>query len=132
MSKSIPLKLTTLLLSILAILAMSVNAELLDPTRPINFSMTEMADDSGMQSPDSLAIQAIYYRPSGSSAMINGRRYRVNDQLAEYTIKNIMPDQVILKGAGESGGEKVLSFTRTPVKFPLEVNEEAQASQVKD
>lgn len=124
-SKSIPLKLTASLLSVLAILAMRVNAELLDPTRPINFTMTEMADDSGMQSPDSLAIQAIYYRPSRSSVMINGRRYRVNDQLAEYTIKNIMPGQVILEGAE---GEKVLSFTRTPVKF----KEEAQASQVKD
>ena len=129
MFKSKPF-LQSMQLSILMIVfALNANADLTDPTRPDNFAMSHMSDgfagDSGMQSPDTMTIQAIFYRPSGSSVMINGRRYRVNDQLSEYTIKTIMPDQVILVG---TEGEKIIRFIRTPVKF----KDEATASQVKD
>lgn len=113
------------LLIVLVTLASTLNAEFLDPTMPSHFS-SPMTNDTGMQGPDEMALQAIYYRSSGSSVMINGRLYRENDQLAEYTIKSIMPDKVILAGYE---GDKTISFTRTPVKFR---DEAGASSQVKE
>ena len=125
MFKTKLIKQSVLLLLVLAALASTPKAEFLDPTMPSQFSSV-MTDDTGMQGSDEMALQAIYYRSSGSSVMINGRLYRVNDQLAEYTIKSIMPDKVILAGYQ---GDKTISFTRMPVKFR---DEASASSQVKE
>jgi hypothetical protein len=112
-SKTIIIKLL-LTSALITSVSKTVVAELIDPTRPGNFAMSGQIVDAAQQAPDSIVLQAIYFRPDKPSALISGNRYVVNDLLAEYTIKEISSDKVMLVGPD---GEKELRLNSTQVKF---------------
>ena len=95
------------------LLAQSAFAELRDPTRPSGFYQSVSTDQEEIIQPDSLQLQAIFYHPDNPGALINGRRYTVDDQVGDATIVSIQSDTVLLTGLE---GEKELRLMVPTVK----------------
>lgn len=62
-----------------------------DPTAPLN----AVADGSGLATPD---LSAIFIRGNTSTAVINGQRVRVGDQLGGHRVSAINAHEVHLAG----------------------------------
>lgn len=101
MFKRKPVTTTGWLLAV-CLIALPLQAELRDPTRPSGFHGAE-DPGSGMLTSDELKLQAIFYNPESPGALINGRRYVVGDPVGDAEIKAIYSDRVVLITAvGES------------------------------
>lgn len=95
-------KLVSILFALLfASPAGAVNDSLVDPTRPAGFSIVVPAagpDQSRVAAPK---LQAVFSIGSQYSALIDGRRVHVGDQLAGYRVQAIGRGGVRLQGDGE-------------------------------
>ena len=65
-----------------------------DPTKPALFKGASVKE-SGLLDGE-LALQSIFKRSSGYSAIISGKSYREGDTLNEYTVSKIHPKHVII------------------------------------
>lgn len=65
-----------------------------DPTRPAT-SATSISNN-GDSVEGELALQSIFKRSTGYSAIISGKSYRVGDTINEYTISKINPKNVVI------------------------------------
>ena len=82
---------------LLTIFCMQSYAELRDPTRPTALHPEMMGtDDVNVNQEGALNLQAIFYSPTQSSALINGQRFIVGDHVADAEIKEIFSDRVVL------------------------------------
>ncbi|MGO1246805.1 MAG: SctD/MshK family protein [Oceanisphaera sp.] len=91
----------SLLLLILSSSTLSTTAGAQDPTRPLTPIMppsTEVHSEVAPK-PIDLQLQAIF---SGrdASAIIDGERYQVGDQIQNYRLSRIKADRVLLEGQG--------------------------------
>src|SRR4051812_16581664 len=77
----------------LCITSSIVQAELLDPTRPLTFNEgVEMHCSQG-----NLLLQSISYGQNKQIALISGNFYTLGDKVNLYTITAMTPDSVMLK-----------------------------------
>ena len=65
-----------------------------DPTRPAIASASVSSNDEAVAG--ELALQSIFKRSTGYSAIISGTSYRVGDTLNEYTVSKINPKNVVI------------------------------------
>lgn len=70
-----------------------VTAEV-DPTKPALFKGVSTSESSAED--DELALQSIFKRSSGYSAIISGKSYREGDTLNEYTVSKINSKNVVI------------------------------------
>ena len=89
------------------------SAELRDPTRPSGFLQEMPVTDEDVPISEGLMLQAIFYTPENPAALINGRRYAVDDLVGESRVISIKADRVILVGFD---GEKELKLAVPSVK----------------
>jgi hypothetical protein len=94
-------------------IASQVMAELRDPTRPTGYAMPVQDDQAGAGGEAPLRLEAVFYSPTASGVLINGRRYHVGDMLRDARIESIGVDSVMLK---TPQGEQVLSLSVPAVK----------------
>lgn len=88
--------------------------ELRDPTRPTDlYTQMMTTDDVNINQDGVLKLQAIFYSPTQSSALINGQRFIVGDHVADSEIKEIYSDRVVLFS---SDGVKELKLLMPSVK----------------
>ena len=107
-----------LFLSTAFFIAMPLQAELRDPTRPSGFLQSAQVSDDRLESSEGLNLQAIFYSPQTPGVLINGRRFAVGDQVADAKIKTIHADRVVLISAE---GEKEIRLTMPSVKSVHEI-----------
>ncbi len=65
-----------------------------DPTKPALFKGASASESSLLDG--ELALQSIFKRSSGYSAIISGKSYREGDTLNEFTVSKIYPKHVII------------------------------------
>lgn len=70
--------------------------ELRDPTRPGGYAGAALTENADIGDGFSLQLQAIFFHPTKSSALINGRRFIEGDQLGQMQIVKIFADRVVL------------------------------------
>ncbi len=93
------------------LVSLPLQAELRDPTRPGGWLMAVEPDaDIATQT---LSLSAIFFNPSGSVAMINGRSYRVGDKVGNHILRIIEADRVVLDSVD---GQVELNLTVPLVK----------------
>lgn len=90
-----------------------VAAELRDPTRPSGFALPVQGEQAGTDGQAPLRLEAVFYSPTASGVLINGRRYHVGDSVRDARIESIGVDSVMLV---TPEGEQVLSLSMPEVK----------------
>ena len=65
-----------------------------DPTKPAQFKGASASESNLLDG--ELALQSIFKRSSGYSAIISGKSYREGDTLNEFTVSKITPKHVII------------------------------------
>ena len=65
-----------------------------DPTRPAIASASVSSNDDAVAG--ELALQSIFKRSTGYSAIISGKSYREGDTLNEYTVSKINSKNVVI------------------------------------
>ena len=65
-----------------------------DPTKPAIIISSDA--ESSTEEQGSLALQSIFKRRSGYSAIISGKSYREGDTLGEYTVSKINAKDVVI------------------------------------
>lgn len=65
-----------------------------DPTKPALFKGASASESNLLDG--ELALQSIFKRSSGYSAIISGKSYREGDTLNEFTVSKINPKHVII------------------------------------
>ena len=82
-------------LSLLVVSSVLSNAiAAVDPTKPALFKGTSASESNLLD--DELALQSIFKRSSGYSAIISGKSYREGDTLNEFTVSTINPKHVVI------------------------------------
>lgn len=81
---------------LLVLLMVSVPAWAGDPTRPIVGLQSSSAQPTGNQPISGLTLQQIVFRQAVASVVINGKLYRLGDEVAGYTLTHIEQNHVIL------------------------------------
>lgn len=81
------------IVALLCITSSIVQAEMLDPTRPLTFK--EAVEMHCSQ--DNLLLQSISYGENKQIALISGNFYTLGDKVNLYTIAKMTPDSVTLK-----------------------------------
>lgn len=94
----------------------AVLAELRDPTRPSGFIVEAGALENISTDADELRLQAIFFHPDRPSALINGRRYAVGDEIADARIIQITSESVIFESEQQN---KALKLSVQQVKTRL-------------
>ncbi len=93
--------------SLLAVRALSAAEALVDPTRPASAAATPagVADASGVH------VQAVFVRPGGSTAIVNGQLVRAGDHIGGVSIEAVTAAGVRYTQAGHSGFATVHTTT---------------------
>ncbi|MDO6444744.1 hypothetical protein Q4493_03040 [Colwellia sp. 1_MG-2023] len=81
------------LLLFLCITSVSVNAESVDPTKPLNFNLGSVAS---VVNKNALVLQTIVENDGQKSVVINGQLLSLGDQIRQYTLSEITKHDVLL------------------------------------
>lgn len=109
------------LLGALMIILAPVWAELRDPMEPYGFRQPHTGQsrdtDSGIFDANSIRLSGIFIGPAGNSAVINGRRLYIGDQIGGAQLVNIEPRQIELDREGDRIKIELLPITvKRPAK----------------
>lgn len=85
----------------LLLLVLSSAPLLQDPTRPLE-QEPEVSLPAAQVATQGPRLQAVLHQGAGASAIIDGRRYRVGDQVGPYRLAAIGRRQVRLEAHGEA------------------------------
>ena len=98
------------LMALMLVMAFPLSSqELRDPTRPGGFAVMDITDTSDISDGVTMQLQAIFFHPTKSAALINGRRFIEGDQLGQMKIQKIYADRVVLSD----------STSETELKMPI-------------
>ena len=103
---------------LLALVAMPLQAQLDDPTRPPDFSQAVTVDETTGAGGTSWDLVSILVSPQRRIAIINGKTVHVGDTLSGAQVLDINTSGVMLRHQGEVVKLKLvpISVKRTPVK----------------
>jgi len=98
-------------------------AELTDPTRPAGYQEFQPSPIAGQEAlagdylplkedldPNQFKLHGIITAKSGNSAMVNGRRMRIGDEIYGVMVTEIEPTYIVLEGAGNRLTLELLSL----------------------
>lgn len=109
------------LLGALLVVLLPARGELRDPTEPYGFRSSQAGQSSAVTAPlfdaDSLRLSGIFIGPADNSAVINGQRLRIGDQIAGARLVTIKPRLIELERDGDRIKIELLPITvKRPAK----------------